>query len=37
MDSLTLYVGASGNEGDIQVRVRPYPISFRSIHPKATV
>ncbi len=23
------------NEGDIQVRVSPYPISFRSIHPKA--
>jgi hypothetical protein len=23
------------NEGDVQVRVRPYPISFRSIRPKA--
>jgi hypothetical protein len=23
------------NEGDIQVRTRPYPVSFRSIHPKA--
>ena len=23
------------NEGDVQVRVRPYPVSFRSIHPKA--
>jgi hypothetical protein len=24
------------NEGDVQVRVRPYPISFRSIRPKAS-
>ena len=24
------------NEGDVQVRVRPYPISFRSLRPKAT-
>lgn len=24
------------NEGDVQVRVRPYPISYRSIRPKAT-
>jgi hypothetical protein len=33
------YVDAGGharNEGDIQVGVRPYPISFRSIRPKAT-
>ncbi|MBI5691378.1 MAG: FAD-dependent oxidoreductase [Verrucomicrobia bacterium] len=41
MDSHNIqrYVTAEGfvrNEGDIQVRVRPYPISFRSIHPKAT-
>ncbi len=24
------------NEGDVQVRVRPYPISFRSLRPKAS-
>ncbi|MFM9029217.1 MAG: FAD-dependent oxidoreductase [Opitutaceae bacterium] len=24
------------NEGDIQVRVRPYPVSYRSIRPRAT-
>ena len=23
------------NEGDIQVRVRPYPVSYRSLHPQA--
>jgi hypothetical protein len=40
MDShhIQRYVTKEGfvrNEGDIQVRVRPYPISFRSIRPKA--
>ncbi|MBI5380692.1 MAG: FAD-dependent oxidoreductase [Opitutae bacterium] len=27
--------GAVRNEGDVQVRVRPYPISFRSLRPRA--
>jgi hypothetical protein len=40
MDShhIQRYVTKEGfvrNEGDIQVRVRPYPISYRSIRPKA--
>ncbi len=40
MDSHNIqrYVTAEGfvrNEGDVQVRSRPYPISFRSIRPKA--
>lgn len=40
MDSHNIqrYVTAEGfvrNEGDVQVRVRPYPISYRSIRPKA--
>jgi hypothetical protein len=40
MDSHNIqrYVTAEGfvrNEGDIQVHVRPYPISFRSLRPKA--
>jgi hypothetical protein len=40
MDShhIQRYVTKEGfvrNEGDVQVRVRPYPISFRSIRPKA--
>ncbi len=33
------YITAEGfvrNEGDVQVRVRPYPISYRSIRPKAS-
>lgn len=41
MDSHNIqrYVNAEGfvrNEGDVQVRSRPYPISYRSIHPKAS-
>ena len=41
MDSHNIqrYVTAEGhvrNEGDVQVRVRPYPISFRSLRPKAS-
>ncbi len=40
MDSHNIqrYITADGfvrNEGDVQVRVRPYPISYRSIRPKA--
>lgn len=40
MDShhIQRYVTKEGfvrNEGDVQVRVRPYPISFRSLRPKA--
>lgn len=40
MDSHNIqrYVTKDGfvrNEGDVQVRVRPYPISFRSLRPKA--
>jgi hypothetical protein len=40
MDShhIQRYITAEGfvrNEGDVQVRVRPYPISYRSIRPKA--
>ncbi len=40
MDSHNIqrYVTKEGfvrNEGDVQVRVRPYPISFRSLRPKA--
>jgi hypothetical protein len=33
------YLGKDGrvlNEGDIQTGTRPYPVSYRSIHPKAT-
>ena len=41
MDSHNIqrYVTAAGfvrNEGDVQVRVRPYPISFRSLRPRAS-
>jgi hypothetical protein len=41
MDSHNIqrYVTKEGfvrNEGDVQVRTSPYPISFRSIHPKAS-
>jgi hypothetical protein len=41
MDShhIQRYITAEGfvrNEGDIQVRVSPYPISFRSLRPKAS-
>lgn len=41
MDSHNIqrYVTKEGfvrNEGDVQVRVRPYPISFRSLRPKAS-
>jgi hypothetical protein len=41
MDSHNIqrYVTTDGfvrNEGDVQVRVRPYPISYRSIRPKAS-
>jgi hypothetical protein len=41
MDSHNIqrYVTKEGfvrNEGDVQVRVRPYPISFRSIRPRAS-
>ena len=41
MDShhIQRYVTAEGhvrNEGDVQVRVRPYPISYRSLRPRAS-